>query len=84
MSVRVGMVGARGYVGEELLRMLTHHRDMEPVWLGASIALVAISALGVWVGRTVLQRIPAVWLHRLGGVIFLAFAMAAAWRALAV
>ena len=55
-----------------------------PVWVGASIALVAISALGVWVGRTVLQRVPAVWLHRLGGVLFLAFALVAAWRALTV
>ena len=55
-----------------------------PVWVGASMALIAISALGVWVGRTLLQRIPAAWLHRLGGVIFLAFALAAGWRALTV
>ena len=54
-----------------------------PVWLGATVALVFISALGVWAGRAVLQRVPLHWLHRLGGAIFLVFAALAAWRALA-
>ena len=52
-----------------------------PVWIGATIALVLVSALGVWAGRTLLQRLPIVWLHRLGGGIFLLFALLAAWRA---
>ncbi|MBF0256598.1 MAG: TMEM165/GDT1 family protein, partial [Gammaproteobacteria bacterium] len=50
-----------------------------PVWLGASLALVAISALGVWAGRTLLQRLPLLWLHRLSGGLFLLFASLAAW-----
>lgn len=54
-----------------------------PVWLGATIALVMVSALGVWAGRTVLQRLPLHWLHRISGVVFLLFALLAAWRALA-
>lgn len=54
-----------------------------PVWLGASAALVMVSALGVWAGRTVLQRLPLHWLHRIGGGIFLLFALMAAWHALA-
>ena len=54
-----------------------------PVWLGASVALIAISALGAWAGRTVLQRLPLRWLHRVGGGLFLLFAGVAAWRALA-
>jgi len=54
-----------------------------PVWLGATAALVLVSALGVWAGRTVLQRLPLVWLHRLGGGLFLLFALLAAWRAFA-
>ncbi len=54
-----------------------------PVWVGATIALVMVSALGVWAGRTVLQRLPLHWLHRAGGGIFLVFATMAAWRALA-
>ncbi|MCW8942911.1 MAG: TMEM165/GDT1 family protein [Gammaproteobacteria bacterium] len=53
-----------------------------PVWLGATIALVLVSVLGVWFGRTVLQRFPLLWLHRLSGVIFVLFALLAAWRAL--
>jgi putative Ca2+/H+ antiporter (TMEM165/GDT1 family) len=54
-----------------------------PVWVGATIALVMVSALGVWAGRTVLQRLPLHWLHRAGGGVFLVFATMAAWRALA-
>jgi putative Ca2+/H+ antiporter (TMEM165/GDT1 family) len=54
-----------------------------PVWLGASAALVMVSALGVWAGRTVLQRLPLVWLHRISGGVFLLFALLAAWQALA-
>ena len=53
-----------------------------PVWLGASAALVMVSALGVWAGRTLLQRLPIIWLHRISGVVFLSFAILAAWRAL--
>jgi putative Ca2+/H+ antiporter (TMEM165/GDT1 family) len=54
------------------------------VWLGATIALVLVSVLGVWFGRTVLQRFPLQWLHRLSGVIFVLFASLAAWRALSL
>jgi putative Ca2+/H+ antiporter (TMEM165/GDT1 family) len=56
--------------------------DPLPVWLGATAALVTISILGVWAGRTVLQRLPLVWLHRISGGLFLLFAFFAAWRAL--
>jgi putative Ca2+/H+ antiporter (TMEM165/GDT1 family) len=52
-----------------------------PVWIGATTALVLVSALGVWIGRTLLQRLPTVWLHRAGGTIFLVFALIAGWRA---
>ncbi len=37
--------------------------------------------IGVWAGRTVLQRLPLLWLHRISGGIFLLFALLAAWRA---
>ncbi|MBF0220433.1 MAG: TMEM165/GDT1 family protein [Gammaproteobacteria bacterium] len=57
--------------------------NMDPlaVWVGATVALILISALGVWVGRTLLQRISLFWVHRIGGVVFLLFALLAAWRA---
>ena len=51
-----------------------------PVWLGASVALVMGSALGVWAGRTLLQHLPIIWLHRISGGVFLLFAFMAAWR----
>jgi putative Ca2+/H+ antiporter (TMEM165/GDT1 family) len=54
------------------------------VWLGATLALILVSVLGVWFGRTVLQRIPIEWLHRLSGVIFILFALFAGWRALSL
>ena len=57
--------------------------DPFPVWLGATGALVMVSILGVWAGRTVLQRLPLLWLHRISGAVFLLFAVLAAWRALA-
>jgi putative Ca2+/H+ antiporter (TMEM165/GDT1 family) len=52
-----------------------------PVWLGASAALIMVTAVGVWAGRTLLQRLPMIWLHRISGGIFLSFAIVAAWRA---
>ena len=51
-----------------------------PVWIGATIALLLVSALGVWAGRTLLQRLPLSWLHRVSGVIFLTFSLLAAWK----
>ncbi|TNG02889.1 MAG: TMEM165/GDT1 family protein [Gammaproteobacteria bacterium] len=53
-----------------------------PVWIGATAALVTISALGVWAGRTVLQHLPLQWLHRISGGVFILFAFMAAWQAL--
>ncbi|MCU7918123.1 MAG: TMEM165/GDT1 family protein [Candidatus Thiodiazotropha sp. (ex Epidulcina cf. delphinae)] len=53
-----------------------------PVWLGASAALMMVSALGVWAGHRLLQRMPLYWLHRISGVAFLLFAFVAARQAL--
>jgi putative Ca2+/H+ antiporter (TMEM165/GDT1 family) len=57
--------------------------DPLPVWLGATTALVMVSAFGVWAGRTMLQHLPLSWLHRISGVVFLLFATLAAWRVFA-
>jgi len=54
-----------------------------PVWVGASAALICVSGLGIWVGRTFLQRLPMHWLHRISGGLFLLFAAFAGWRAFA-
>lgn len=44
------------------------------VWLGSTTALATTSALGVLAGRTVLQKIPLILLHRLSGAIFIVLA----------
>lgn len=51
------------------------------IWLGATAALTMTSALGVMAGRTVLQKIPLVLLHRLSGAIFLILSGFAAYKA---
>jgi putative Ca2+/H+ antiporter (TMEM165/GDT1 family) len=52
-----------------------------PVWLGATLALATTSAIGIWAGRTVLQKIPQRTMHMVGGVMFLGFAAFAALKA---
>ncbi|MDD2762042.1 MAG: TMEM165/GDT1 family protein, partial [Methylomonas sp.] len=51
------------------------------VWIGSTLALTFTSGLGVWAGRTVLQRIPLTLLHRISGLIFLVLAGFAGFRA---
>lgn len=50
------------------------------VWLGATAALATTSAVGVITGRTLLQKLPLVLLHKLSAVIFLLLSGFAAWR----
>jgi len=51
------------------------------VWLGATAALATTSALGIIAGRTILQKIPLLLLHRLSGAFFLVLAVIAAYQA---
>ncbi len=41
------------------------------VWLGSTFALTLTSALGVIMGRTILQKFPLHLLHQISGLIFL-------------
>ncbi|MCW8931663.1 MAG: TMEM165/GDT1 family protein [Gammaproteobacteria bacterium] len=50
------------------------------IWLGSTLALVTTSVLGVWAGRTLLQRMPITLLHRISGLIFIAFAIFSAYK----
>jgi putative Ca2+/H+ antiporter (TMEM165/GDT1 family) len=52
-----------------------------PVWVGATLALVTTSALGVLVGCKLLRLIPIHRLHQLSGGYFLVLAGFAAVRA---
>ena len=51
-----------------------------PVWIGASLALIFISALGIWAGKALTGRVPLHWLHRAGGLLFLAFSGLAGYQ----
>lgn len=41
------------------------------VWVGSTLALIATSALGIWLGITLLRRIPIIRLHQASGIFFL-------------
>jgi len=51
-----------------------------PVWAGATLALMTSTCLGIWIGRSLLTRLPLSRLHQLSGVIFLGFGFYAAWH----
>jgi putative Ca2+/H+ antiporter (TMEM165/GDT1 family) len=51
------------------------------VWIGSSLALATTSLMAVWAGRTILQRIPIVLLHRFSGVLFIILSFVAAYSA---
>jgi Ca2+/H+ antiporter, TMEM165/GDT1 family len=51
------------------------------VWFGSTAALASISALGILAGRTILQKVPLVLLHKISGTIFLLLSVFAGYRA---
>jgi len=54
------------------------------VWFGSTLALVTTSMMAVWAGRTLLQRIPIVLLHRISGALFIALSVLAAYSAYSI
>ena len=51
------------------------------VWFGSTAALASTSALGIVAGRTILQKVPLVLLHKISGTLFLMLSVFAAYRA---
>ncbi len=51
------------------------------VWTGSTLALVSTSAIGVFAGRKILQKISIKLLHRISGVIFIVLAAFAGYSA---
>ena len=45
------------------------------VFLGAALALTATSAIGVLAGGAVTQIVPAIWLRRAAGALFVALGL---------
>lgn len=52
-----------------------------PVWLGATLALLATTALGIIVGQRLLKRLPLSLIHRVSGVLFLLLSLLALYQA---
>ena len=53
-----------------------------PVWTGATVALLMLTALAVTLGAKLLRRLSVVWIHRAGGVLFIVIALLVAHAAL--
>ena len=51
------------------------------VFTGATLALWAVSLLGIFVGATLLKNVPKVLMHRGAAVLFAGFGCFALWRA---
>lgn len=54
------------------------------VWIGGTLALITTSALGIWLGVTLLRRIPIIRLHQLSGLFFLVISVYSATRVYAL
>jgi Ca2+/H+ antiporter, TMEM165/GDT1 family len=55
--------------------------DPIAVWIGGTVALIFISALGVVAGRKILSKIPEKTLHKVSGIFFLVLAAFSFWKA---
>lgn len=55
-----------------------------PVWIGATLALLVTTALGVWVGQRLLKRLPLRLIQKFSGVLFLLLALVALYQAFAM
>jgi len=51
------------------------------VLVGGTLALWAVSLVGILVGGSLLRRISPVWMHRTAALLFLAFGLFAMWNA---
>jgi putative Ca2+/H+ antiporter (TMEM165/GDT1 family) len=51
------------------------------VWMGSTAGLAFTSILGCIAGRTILQKLSLVWLHKISGAFFILLAIFAGYRA---
>ena len=52
-----------------------------PVWVGATLALLVTTALGIAVGQRLFKRLPIGLIHRVSGALFLILALVALYQA---
>jgi putative Ca2+/H+ antiporter (TMEM165/GDT1 family) len=53
------------------------------VFAGATLALWAVSLIGIFVGATLLKNVPKALMHRAAALLFAAFGVLALWRVVA-
>jgi len=56
--------------------------ELLSVFVGGTLALWAVTLIGVVLGRTLLRRVPGIWMHRAASVLFFAFGALALARVL--
>jgi putative Ca2+/H+ antiporter (TMEM165/GDT1 family) len=54
------------------------------IWVGATLALATTTIIGVAVGRSLLNKMPLPILHKVGGLMFIALAGIAAYKAVSL
>jgi putative Ca2+/H+ antiporter (TMEM165/GDT1 family) len=60
-----------------MLAMVASSGDLWAVMLGGTLALWSVSLIGVFLGCTLLRRLPRCWVHRAAAVLFIAFGLLA-------
>lgn len=69
------MVGEIGDLTQLLtVNLVAHYKDPVPVFFGALLALVGVSALGAFGGRALLRLVPVGTVRKIGGVVLIGFA----------
>ncbi|GGK77074.1 TMEM165/GDT1 family protein [Amphritea balenae] len=59
-------------------------REPVAVWVGATLALVATTLIGVLSGRALMRYISLQWLHRASGVLFIGFGLFALYEFISI
>jgi len=65
-----------------LIALVAGTGELWSVFVGGTLALWAVSLIGILLGSTVLRLIPEAWMHRAAAVLFLVFGVLAAGEGL--
>ena len=62
--------------------LVSQYRQPVPIFLGASLALVAVTLIGALFGETVARYVPPAMLQTAAGLLFVAIGLFVLWEAL--
>jgi putative Ca2+/H+ antiporter (TMEM165/GDT1 family) len=80
-AVFVAELGDKTQIATFGLASASQQGSRVSVFVGSSPALVATSLIAVVAGAAVGRVVPAIWLERIGGAIFLVLGVWTLWRA---